>query len=199
MTQDGLLLYISFTILGLYENLRFSYDDSMFEDVFRLILFCGWFVAGAFLVWKRTSFIWSGCMDGVRARVFCPKMQRSVAVVSEIWIYTWHIGYWREISNWWRVDSTGEPEGLSLNLKGTSSVPQPYYIRLIVGGLLLLICRRRLQIRRAKRGLFQSALRQAVLVRWLGLLWNGGASDRWSEGWQMQWRACCVWTRTMST
>lgn len=57
MTQDGLLLYISFTILGLYENLRFSYYDSMFEDVFRLILFCGWFekvdswfVAGAFLV-----------------------------------------------------------------------------------------------------------------------------------------------------
>lgn len=57
MTQDGLLLYISFTILGLYENLRFSYDDCMFEDVFRLILFCGWFekvdswfVAGAFLV-----------------------------------------------------------------------------------------------------------------------------------------------------
>lgn len=190
MTQDGLLLYISFTILGLYENLRFSYDDSMFEDVFRLILFCGWFekvdswfVAGAFLVWKRTSFIWSGCMDGVRARVFCPKMQWSV-VVSEIWIYTWHIGYWREISNWWRLDSTGEAEGLSLNLKGTSSVPQPYYIRLIVGGLLLLICRKRLQIRRANRGVFQSALQQAVLVWWLGLLWNGGDGGRWSEEWQ---------------
>ena len=79
-------------------------------------------------------------------------------------------------------DSTGEPEGLSLNLQSTSSVPQPYHIQLIVGSLLLLTWRRRLQIRRANRGLFQSALRQVVLVRWLGLLWNGGDGDRWSEG-----------------